>query len=70
MTSTVFAIALSSAATAIVVSLIILLVMRELLDASERPDLKVLASDLAIFTTPLLIVILTIVLVEALKASF
>ncbi|HXZ95404.1 MAG TPA: hypothetical protein VEG28_05820 [Dehalococcoidia bacterium] len=72
MTSTVIGvptIASTSATAAAVVGLIIMLVARELLDASERPHLKLIASRLAVFAAPLLVFVLTVIIVEAVKAA-
>ncbi len=62
-------IASASATATAVVGLIIMLVARELLDASERPYLKLVASRLAVFAAPLLVFVLTVAIVEALKAA-
>jgi hypothetical protein len=72
MTSTVtgvHTIASASATAAAVVGLIIMLVARELLDASERPYLKLVARRLAVVAAPLLVFVLTVAIVEAVKAA-
>jgi uncharacterized membrane protein len=59
-----------SAAVVTVVGLIILLVTKELADASERPALSILGRHIAVLATPLLIVFAFIVITVALRIAY
>ena len=50
-----------------VVGLIALLVVREVADASKRPDLRLFGHHLAVFSIPLLVVLVFIVAIDVMK---
>jgi hypothetical protein len=69
MISTAMTTALApSAAVVVVAGLIIFLAARVLVDASERPGLKLFGRDLSVYALPLLVAFVFIVVMEVLLA--
>ena len=58
----------ASGGVVVAVGLIIFLATRELVDASERPGLKLLGRDLSVYAVPLLVAFAFIVIMEVLQA--
>ena len=69
MVSTVITTAITASAGGIaVIGLIVLLVTRELADASEQPAIQLFSRHLAVFAMPLLVAFAFIVIMEVLRA--